>query len=192
MSTPQLSRRQALLWLGAAASPLTASAAKLPGNSVYQLHATLQDQHGRSVGLEVGRGHPVLVSMFYSSCEMVCPMIFETISQTMDRLPDGQAQQVRVLMISFDPERDTVAVLKKTAAAHRCDERWTLARADGEQSRKIAAVLGVQYRRLESGEYSHSSSIALLDAEGRIAARSAQLGAVDSKLLHALSAQLKG
>jgi protein SCO1/2 len=93
-------------------------------------------------------------------------------------------------MVSFDPARDSVAVLKQKAEAHQCDTRWTLARTDETSARKLAALLGVQYRRLASGEFNHSSTIELLDADGRIAARTGTLAAVDPQLLKTLRAAL--
>ena len=181
----KISRREALLTLAAAAS-LPAFAAPVPGDSIYQLKPPLTDHNGQPFELASARGRPVLVSMFYCSCEMVCPMIFETIAQTLKALPAAERQRVKVLMISFDPARDTVAVLKKTAQAHGCDAQWTLLRTDDGNARKIAALLGIQYRRLASGEFNHSSTIELLDAEGRIAARSGMLGSVDPALVKAL------
>ena len=195
MTTSTVSRRAALGWLAAlAGTPIAAAAAtppaELPGNSIYQLRPPLTDQDGRPFELGSLRGQPVLVSMFYSSCEMVCPMIFETIHQTVQALPQTDRDRVRVLMVSFDPARDSVAVLKQTAQAHRCDSRWTLARTDEASARKLAALLGVQYRRLASGEFNHSSTIELLDADGRIAARTGTLAAVDPALLKTLRQSL--
>ena len=51
----------------------------------------------------------------------------------------------------------------------------------------IAALLGVQYRRLTNGEFNHSSVILLVDGEGRIGMRSGMLGAADPKLLQAIA-----
>jgi len=56
--------------------------------------------------------------------------------------------------------------------------------------RALAALLGVQYRRLPDGDFNHSSTIELLDAEGRIAARTNTLGAVDPDMIQALHAAL--
>jgi len=162
--------------------------AALPGDSIYQFHAPLTDQDDRSFDLASLRGGPVLASMFYSECQLVCPMIFETLQQTVAALTPAERAHVRVLMISFDPARDTPAALRRTAAAHGCGAAWTLARTDADSTRRIAALLGVQYRRLPSGEFNHSASIALLDRDGRIAARSGKLGAVDANLLEALRA----
>ena len=183
-----LSRRDALRCLaGSAFLPLIAhAAAALPGDSIYNFRPPLTDQNGRPFDVVALRGQPVLVSMFYSSCEMVCPMIFETLQMTLQALPAAERGRVRVLMVSFDPARDSVAVLKQKADAHRADPRWTVARTDDASARKFAALLGVQYRRLASGEFNHSSTIELLDGEGRIAARTGTLGAVDPALLKTL------
>jgi protein SCO1 len=189
MNTFSLPRRHCLLALGACAlTPLVAHAASgLPGDSVYRLRTALEDQDGRAFELASLQGRVVLASMFYSSCEMVCPMIFETLHMTLKRLPKAEQAAVRVVMISFDPGRDTVPVLKRTAQAHGCDDRWTVARCRNDSdARSVAAVLGVQYRRLDSGEFNHSSTVELLDRQGRVAARSGQLGAVDNALLGAV------
>jgi len=193
--TPRLSRRNALLLLATAAAylPIAARAAapgELPGDSIYQYRPPLTDQDGHGFDIASLRGGPVLVSMFYSSCEMVCPMIFETLQLTLKALPAIDRERVRVLMVSFDPARDSVAVLKAKAEAHHCDARWTLARTDDASARKLAALLGVQYRRLASGEFNHSSTIELLDADGRIAARTGTLAAVDPALLKRLRTAL--
>jgi len=192
MTTFDRNRRHALQWLGVlACAPQTALATPLPGDSLYRLKLALTDQDGHAMEWSSLRGSPLLVSMFYASCEMVCPMIFETIHRTLKALPPADRASMKVVLVSIDPARDTVAVLKKTAVAHGCDAQWTVARCDEAAVRKLAAVLGIQYRRLESGEFNHSTSIELLDPDGRIAARSSTLGAVDPALVKAVRAVAK-
>jgi protein SCO1 len=187
MSSTLLRRREALIALAAlAAAPGWLRAAEVPTDSVYRLDAALQDQAGRAFTFSSLQGQPVLASMFYTSCDMVCPMIFETMHSTLRALGPRQRAEVRVLMVSFDPARDSVSVLQQAAQAHGCDSRWVLARGDEATARKIAAVLGIQYRRLANGEFNHSSTIAVLDPQGRIVARSGKLGAADPMVLAAL------
>lgn len=163
-----------------------ASLPALSGDSVYQLDAQLTDQDGRSVSWSSLRGAPVIASMFYSSCTMVCPMIFETGQILQRALTPAERQATRVVMVSFDPARDSVEVLKKTARDRGCDDRWSLLRADDATTRKIAAVLGIQYRRLSDGEFNHSSTLDILDREGRIVARTGKLGQADPSAVEAL------
>jgi protein SCO1/2 len=191
----ELRRRELLISLAAlAVTPGLARAAggAIPGDSIYRLDAQLQDQDGRPFALSSLQGTPVLASMFYSSCDMVCPMIFETVHATLRALPAAQRSEVRVLMVSFDPARDTVAVLKQTARARNCDGQWVLARADEGTARKIAAILGIQYRKLADGEYNHSTVIDVLDPAGRIMAKTGKLGSVDQRVTDALRKMAAG
>jgi protein SCO1/2 len=166
-------------------------ATALPGDSVYQLPAQITDQDGKSMRFDGLAGQVRVVSMFYSSCPYICPMIVETIKRIESKLDEGQRARLSVALISLDPERDTVAELKKTAALRPVDEkRWRLVRTDAAQVRKLAAVLGVQYRQLENREFNHSSALVLLDAEGRVLARSSTIGDPDPEFIAAVRAAL--
>ncbi len=158
-----------------------------PPESLYHLDAELLDQSGAQHGLDVYRGHPVLVTMFYASCPATCPLIVDTLRATERELTTRQRADLRVLMISVDPQRDTPAALRELAETRRIDtQRWTLARADAATVRKIAALLNVQYRQLPGGEFSHSTMIALLSPRGEIEASSSTLGHADPAMLEKL------
>src|SRR5262245_18244820 len=107
MTCTECTRREALALLLAGSALAAARAATLPTDSLYQLDVPLTDQDGKAFRLPELRGQPLLVSMFYTSCEMVCPMIFETIKLTLAKAGAPARQGTRVLMVSFDPARDT-------------------------------------------------------------------------------------
>lgn len=156
-----------------------------PSASIYQLEAQLTNQSGVQHGLDVYKGHPVLVTMFYASCAHTCPLLIETVRAVERATPD--AGRLRVLMISIDPERDTQAALAKLAKERRIDaSRWTLARTDAQTVRKIAAVLNIQYKQSPNGEINHSSVISVLTPEGEIARQSSILGKADEILVDAI------
>jgi protein SCO1/2 len=175
----------ALLALRAFAGPASSE----PSESLYQLKTPLTAQDGRAIELDVNRGKPVLITMFYASCQATCPLIIDTLRAVEKKLPAEQIKNLRVLLVSIDPEHDTPAFLATTARERRLDtQRWTLAQADERSVRLIAAALGVQYRKLPSGEFSHATQISVLDRQGRILAQSDQLGRVDEKLVTAIAA----
>ncbi len=135
--------------------------APMPTASIYQLDATLTDQAGRAHGLDMYRGHPVLITMFYASCPAACPLIIDTLRATEKDLTAAQRADLRVLMISIDPERDTVAALRSLAEQRRIDTtRWTLARADSVRRAHHCraaqcAVPATAERRVQSFERHH-------------------------------------
>lgn len=159
-----------------------------PSQSIYRLEAALTSQSGSAHGLDVYEGHPVLVTMFYASCPAACPLIVDTLRAIERAAPPQQRQRLRVLMISIDPQKDSVQSLQELAATRSIDtSRWTLARTDATTVRKIAAVLNVQYRPLPDGGFNHSSVITLLSPRGEIVTQSTVLRKADDALLTALS-----
>lgn len=177
------------LGAGARAAPTP-----LPRDSIYQLAAPLTDQSGRALMLADKRGRAQVVVMFYTSCKFICPTIIDTVLDLDRRLTPAERARMGVLMISLDPVRDDVSALKSTADKRQLDlARWTLAQPRAADLRAIAGVLGVRFRPLDDGEINHTGVLVLLDAEGRVVARSSQTsGAVDAdflKRVHALLAK---
>jgi protein SCO1/2 len=180
-----------VLALPAAARAPAAAPAPLPGDSVYRIDAALTDQQGHPFTLAQRRGHPVLVSMFYNSCQFVCPMLIDTVRMTEQSLPPAQRAALATLLITFDPERDDVNTLKAVAQQRALDPAsWTLARTDAASVRKIAAALDIQYRLLSNGEYNHTTVLVLLDRNGSVVGRSKKMGAVDPAFLKLIRSTL--
>ena len=150
------------------------------GDSVYQLNANMTDQNGRDFKLNERRGQPVIVSMFYNSCTFVCPMLIDTMRLTEQSLSPDERAQLKLLLITFDPQRDQVKDLKFIAEKRELNTaHWTLARTEASSTRKIAAMLGIQYRLLADGDYNHTTILILLDREGKPVARTKKMGTLD-------------
>lgn len=168
------------------------AATPLPRDSIYQLDVKLTDQAGKTWPLVSRRGHVQLVSMFYSSCTMVCPMIVDTMKLTQKAVDDPDRERLDLLLISFDPARDTVSTLQQYAERRKLDApHWTLARTEPASTRQLAALLGVQYRPLPDGDFNHSSELLLLDDQGRIVARTAIIGRLDPEFVAAVKKSLR-
>lgn len=165
-----------------------AGGADYPPQSIYRLPAALTNQSGVAHGLDVYEGHPVLITMFYGSCPAACPLLIDAVRAVERAAPPAQKERLRVLMISIDPQHDTVQSLQELAKTRRIDlARWTLARTDATTVRQIAAVLNVQYRQLPDGNFNHSSVVTLLSPQGEILKQSTMLAKADHALLEALS-----
>jgi protein SCO1/2 len=168
------------------------SARALPSDSVYQLPLVLTDQHGKARDWTQRRGRPQLVAMFYSNCRFICPLIIESGKAVQRQLSPAQQAKLGVLYISMDPARDTPARLAQVARERRIDDaRWTLASPRAADVRAVAGVLDIRYRQLSDGEFNHTSALILLDADGRILARTETMGSdVDPAFVAAVRAAL--
>ncbi|KGO98863.1 SCO family protein [Novilysobacter defluvii] len=184
--------KQLLVLLLAAmlALPLgVAAEAPLPRDSLYQVPLDLVDQDGRALDWRQLRGKPRVVGMFYASCHFICPLIIDS-GKVVERHLGEHADQLGIVLISIDPERDDPAALRQLVQQRKLDTtRWSLAAPPADQVRTAAGVLGVRYRRLADGEFNHTSPLVLLDAQGRELARTEKIGSrVDPAFLDAVRA----
>ena len=167
--------RRAFVAAALSLSMVSASSAQsrpLPETSVYRLRGAFTDQDGRAFELSSLRGSPVLMAMFYGSCRTMCPIIIEDARAVDAALSASEREQLRVVLVTIDPERDTPERLRALAAERSLPvPRWSLLRGADSVLRPLAMVLGVQYRRLPDGNFAHGASLTLLDREGRIAAQ---------------------
>ncbi len=182
----------ASLLLMTAALAVQAAPSALPSDSIYQLDAPLTDQSGRRFTLASKRGSAQLVVMFYTSCKFICPTIIDTVLDLDRKLAPAERQHLGVLLISLDPQHDDPDALQATADKRGLDlTRWTLAQPRPTDVRALAALLGVRYRSLADGEFNHTGVLVLLDANGRVAARSSKTGGlVDPQFLSRVRAVL--
>jgi protein SCO1/2 len=163
--------------------------APLPDASLYHLEVELVDQRGEAVGLDVHRGHPTIVSMFYASCPTACPMLIGDVKEVEQRLDPAVRADSRVLLVSLDPDRDDPEALSGVVRTHDLDgDRWTLARAELDGVRLVAAALDVRFRALADGEMSHSTVLIALDRDGVPVATLNGLRQDPTPLIEALSA----
>ena len=179
-----------LAWPGAATLAQTAA---LPGDSLYQLDARAIDAQGEPLHWSDLRGRPQLVSMFYANCHLMCPLIIENAKSLQKQLTSAERKRLGVVMVSLDPARDTPAAMQDVAQRHRVPEGWRFLTPAADDVRAIASVLDVRYRFRDDGSINHTSVLVLLDADGRVRARSEVTGAAaDPQFLTQVKALLAG
>jgi protein SCO1 len=146
-----------------------AAAKPLADKSLYQLDSTWTSDMGRDIKLSVLRGRPQVVAMFFTSCEYACPILVENMKAIEKAMPENLRDKVDFLLVSFDVKNDTVETLKTYRAKKElATARWSLLRGKEDDVRELAALLGINYQRDARGQFSHSNTISLLNAEGEI------------------------
>ena len=75
--------------------------------------AILTDDDGKPFDLrKETEGYVTLLYVGYTHCPDICPTHLYEMSEAIKRLPEKTAEQVKVVFVTADPERDTPAVMK--------------------------------------------------------------------------------
>jgi protein SCO1/2 len=151
-----------------AVNPETATAGPLSPRSLYHLDATWTNDASAPVQMAAFRGQPVIIAMTFTRCEYACPAIVADISRARAALPPEIAAKTRVVLVSFDSERDTPVALAAYRGRAGLDAGWTLLRGSPENVRELAMLLGVKYQQDGRGQFSHSNLFTVLNAGGEV------------------------
>ena len=128
----------------------------------------LQTANEEVFRLSEQKGKIVLLFFGYTSCPDVCPTTLATFKQVYERLGDD-AQKIKFVMITADPERDTPDKVAEYAA--RFNPEFIGLSGDITKREAIWKELGVFVEKQDSGSaagylVSHTSSIYVLDQSG--------------------------
>lgn len=129
---------------------------------------TLTSPDGQPVQLSSFRGQLVAVDFIYTRCPLpdVCPRL----SANFARLQKRFGGKMALLSITLDPQHDTPEVLAEYAGRWRADPHtWQFLTGSEDDIRKVAGRFGVVYWA-EEGAITHTSSTAIIDRSGHLAA----------------------
>lgn len=141
---------------------------------------TLTAHTGEPFGREDLAGEIVILEFMFTSCPDACPLMDRQLREIY-HATEG-AENVRLVSITVDPERDTQEVLAAYARDLGVDdERWVFLRGAVEDVRRIS----VEGLKLGMGELpaAHPTRFVLADREGRIRGYYDALDAASVKML---------
>jgi protein SCO1 len=130
----------------------------------------LTDYNGQRFELSSLHGKAVLVFFGYTSCPDVCPTTLSKLSSVSRQL-GKDAQRVKTLYISVDPERDTPAVLKADLGSFDLDALGLT--GTKPEIDKVVALFGASYEIIPTPNsamkytVAHSTTLYALDPNGR-------------------------
>lgn len=107
--------------------PETAPVARQEKASVRFADVSLLDQNGMPVRLEkdlVGE-HLVVMGFIYTSCTTVCPVVSSIMSKVQQELGGRVGEEIRLVSISVDPQRDDSSRLLGYAKAFQHGPGWS-------------------------------------------------------------------
>jgi protein SCO1/2 len=151
--------------------------AEITENSLYNLDGVWKDEKSRDVVLKDLAGKPRVITMFYSTCSFACPKTISDMKAIKAGLTDAEQKNLGFMLFSFDPARDTPQRLDTVARDMDLKEdEWQLLTADESDVQELAAATNIQYKDMETGEFSHSNTILILNKNGEIVHRQEGIG----------------
>lgn len=137
---------------------------------------TLSDQDGKTVKFPQDlKGKIIVVAFIFTNCPDICPLTVNNMQLVQNALKKEGIDGVEFIAITFDPERDTVSLLKKFASLREVDEKnfrfLTGPRSEIDSLKtvmKIVAVSGdtTMIDGAPSYFYTHTDRISLIDQKG--------------------------
>ena len=156
------------------APPGAASGFELIKTGAPVPNQTFVDQDGKAVSLDSFRGDAVIVTFIYTNCPMptFCPLMDQNFAKIQAKLKEqNNVLKAHLLSVSFDPEIDTPAVLKKHAQKLGADPRlWSFVTGDRDEIDKWASGFGVSISRAmnDPRDITHNLRTAILDRQGNL------------------------
>ncbi len=133
-------------------------------NPVQVAPFELTDASGERVTLERWRGDLLLVFFGFTHCPDVCPLTMGRLAKVYEDL--GRPEDVQVVMITVDPQRDTPELAQAYAGGF--DPDFVGLGGSSSDIANAARTFFVGYRGLQKGNFLHTDSVALLDREGKM------------------------
>ena len=117
---------------------------------------TLTNQFSRPVSLDDYRGKVVLLTFLYTNCPDICPLTTSNIREAYELL-ESDAEELAMVAVSVDPERDTVEEALAFSQHWRMTERWDFLTG---QRAELERIWGAYYidPSVDSSSDSHETS----------------------------------
>jgi len=145
-------------------------------NATLPLELPFKDESGRDVPLrDFFRGRPVILSLVYYQCPMLCSMTLNGLVKAMRPLAFSIAHDFDVVTISFDPnEMPQLAAAKKDVyvkdyARAGAPSGWHFLTGSSQSIQRLTDAVGYRYKWDDSTkQWAHTSAIVVLTPDGRV------------------------
>lgn len=145
--------------------------------SIYNLPSKWTTQNNQDIELKDLQGNVLVMVMIYTSCKAACPRLVADMRNIESRLPAAIKKNVKLVLVSIDPETDTPKRLKDFSVENKMEsDQWLFLRSTEENTREFAAVLAVNYKKISPIDFSHSNIISVFNADGELAYQQEGLG----------------
>ena len=128
----------------------------------------LIDHRGDAFTLERLKGQWSMIFFGFTNCPDVCPTTLATLNETYSKLKDSEKENLQVIMVSLDPERDTVDKLGQYMPYFNTD--FVGVTGNKHFIKRFTTEINIAYNQVPLGgdDYTvdHSSQIVLVNPNG--------------------------
>ncbi|WP_122710558.1 SCO family protein [Pseudomonas viridiflava] len=130
---------------------------------------SMNDQNGAPVAVDELKGKWTLVFFGYTYCPDICPTTLAQLRDIRTKLPQEAVDNMRVVLVSVDPNRDTPQQLKQYLGYF--DPRYIGLTAPVADIHKLASALSIPFIPADTSKpgytVDHSGNLALIGPDGR-------------------------
>ncbi len=146
-------------------------------NEQLPLDTTFRDEEGRDVKLGdfFKSGKPVVLSLVYYDCPMLCTQVLNGEVESFRALPFTLGKDFEAVSVSFDPrEKPELAVSKKQVYVidykrPGAVEGWHFLTGDQDQIKRLTEAVGFRYSYDEpTKQFVHASAIYVATPDGKL------------------------
>lgn len=135
-----------------------------PSAALFDQAWSWTDEQGASVALEQYRGAPIVLTAFFTSCTVRCPLTVEKL-RGVDEAFRRRHIPVRVVLVTLDPHNDTPERLQRFKESHHLPSEWHLLQGSDIDTRALSRYLNVR-TIFEDTHIDHDVRIAVFDSNG--------------------------
>jgi len=130
---------------------------------------TFTDRSGRTVRLSDYRGKPLVISMIYTRCPIICATTTRSLSALKLSQDALGADSFGVLTIGFDTENDTPEAMGDFAKRMDVNlPNWEFVSADSDTIKKLSKDLGFVFSPSDEGAFNHITQTTYIDGQGKV------------------------
>jgi len=130
---------------------------------------TFKDRSGRTVRLSDYLGKPLVVSMIYTHCPIICATTTRSLSALKLSQDALGADSFGVLTVGFDTENDIPETMGDFAKHMDVNlPNWEFVSSDPDTINKLSKDLGFTFMPSADGGFNHITQTTFIDGEGRV------------------------
>ena len=130
---------------------------------------TFIDRSGRTVRMSDFRGKPLVISLIYTHCPIICATTTRSLTTIKQSQEAFGADSFNVLTVGFDTENDIPAAMDDFAKRMGVDlPGWAFVSADADTIKKLSKDLGFVFFPAEEGGFNHITQTTFVDPQGKV------------------------